>query len=547
MSSAAANRVEVLQSQLGALPDRRPHLQSGALWHNWAHVHGDCRPARHHYPTNIEQVAVIVKSAVAAKTGVRVAGAGKSPNASTYTDGHLVHMDHLRRVLKVDMERRTVTAQAGITLKELAVDLAARSLALPVIPSILELTLGGAIATATHATGLNRKSLSGYVRGVRVVDGKGDIHTINATSPIPPSVAKLLPSGSDAKPSLLDAFACNLGVLGIVVEVELALDRLMTVHTLQQPITLEEARKRVDQRATMNEYYRVSWTPHTDGCYEVIGKRMPAADDEAASSVAGTVRSTRSTALRPGAAARTVEQESHLVARATHIVSSPQTVGGDIKHWTEEKQSAAFKAAKAVKGPWLMHDVTENALALACAMPQMQPAVNRTFHRTFLEDTEEAYGPPHEVLALDCLMKQHGIEFAIEAHRWRELLDSVVDIVKRHGLRVHFPVEVRFVDAESTWLAPNSGRKTCYVGVVMYKPKGRNPPDWPKYFALFETAASAMGGRPHWAKTFDTWNYDTFAAAYPHWRAFLELQKLMDPHGVFVNEWFRRISTKPRN
>merc|ERR1711916_49186 len=182
-------------------------------------------------------------------------------------------------------------------------------------------------------------------------------------------------------------------------------------------------------------------------------------------------------------------------------------------------------------GPWLRHDVTENALAIACSMPQLQASVNRTYQATFLSDKSESYGPVHDVLSMDCLMRQHGIEFAVEASRWKELFDGVVDLITRLDLHVHFPVEVRFVDEESSWIAPNGGRKTAYVGIVMYKPKGRNPPDWPKYFQAFESLASSLGGRPHWAKTF-TWDHAQFVKAYPCFRAFCKLAEVMDPTGI---------------
>jgi L-gulonolactone oxidase len=537
-------RVEVLAEQLRDLPYAKPHCKSGDVWHNWSRVHGECRPARHYYPQSIEEVAAIVRDVAKMdpRPVVRVAGGGLSPNASTFTTGVLIHTDHLRRILAVDEAKRTVTAQAGITLKELAADLETRKLALPMVPSVLEPTLGGAIATATHGSGINIKSLSGYVRSVQVVDGLGQLHTIDRSTPVPASVAALLPAGQ--KTCLLDAFACHLGMLGVVVAVELAVERLAVYHALQQPISLVDARKLGDQRATVNEHYRLSWTPHTDLCVELIAKKMAAADDDNASSVADTVHSAVSTtpATTTKAPAKlTLQQQAHRVGRAVQLVSNPATSGGDLRHWEEEQQSALFRAAKAVKGPWLKHDATENALALACTMPTIQASVNRVFHHTFLSEREEAYGPIHRALTLDCLMHQHGMEFAVEARRWRELLDATVNMIRDQKLHVHFPVEVRFVDAESTWLAPNHGRKTCFIGIVMYKPKGRNPPDWQRYFAGFERLATAMDGRPHWGKTYDSWRSKDFRRAYPCFDAFIELQKVMDPHGLFMNQWFRQI------
>lgn len=39
---------------------------------------------------------------------------------------------------------------------------------------------------------------------------------------------------------------------------------------------------------------------------------------------------------------------------------------------------------------------------------------------------------------------------------------------------VHFPVEVRFVQADEIYLSPASGRDSCYINVIMYRPYGKH-------------------------------------------------------------------------
>ncbi len=255
---------------------------------------------------------------------------------------------------------------------------------------------------------------------------------------------------------------------------------------------------------------------------------MKAADDEAASSIAATEkttnRSTQEASLR----------RAHEVAAAVHLVSSPGTLAADA--------SRLFQAAKKARSPWFKKDVTERALAMAVRIPSALPHVNKAFHTAFMNDTTEAFGTPTEVLTLDCLFKQHAMEFAVEAFKWKALFDEVQHLIKANNLFVHFPVEVRFVDAEWSWLAPNSFQKSCFIGVVMFRPKGLDSPHWRKYYSLFEEAATKLGGRPHWAKSY-SWRKPQFDAAYPYMPAFVALQRLMDPNGIFVNDWFRQIIT----
>uniref|UniRef100_A0A7S1QZE8 FAD-binding PCMH-type domain-containing protein n=1 Tax=Neobodo designis TaxID=312471 RepID=A0A7S1QZE8_NEODS len=533
--ASSAHRVKVLESQLQELPDTKPRFERGDVWHNWAHVHGDCRPAVHHYPRTAADVAVAVKAAASSKSTLRVAGGGWSPNAATYTSGHLLHTDHLCGVLSIDPSRKLVRAEVGTTLKQLSLHLAARGLELPVVPSILDPTLGGAVANAVHGTGLGIKSLSGYVQALTVVDGRGKIHTINQSTPIPESVAALLPRGTST--TLLDAFACNIGALGVVVDITLAVRKIVTVHTVDQPLTLKDAYRVGDQRATMNDFYRLSWTPHTDMCFETAGKRQSAADEDVASSVAATVKSNASSAVGKPNADSLADKK---LRDAMRVLSTPATQRAEMRHWDKERQTAAFRAAKAVRGPWLRRDVTEQALAVACTMPRMQPAVNQLFQRTFQSERSEAFGPAHEVMPIDCLMRQHGIEFCFEAKKWRTVLTAVVNLIEREKMHVHWPVEIRFIDGESSWLAPNYSRPSAYIGVVMYRPNGKDAPDWPRYFQGFERLATEMGGRPHWAKTFH-WKRPDFERAYPCFNAFVQLSRLMDPDRVLVNEWLRGV------
>lgn len=37
------------------------------------------------------------------------------------------------------------------------------------------------------------------------------------------------------------------------------------------------------------------------------------------------------------------------------------------------------------------------------------------------------------------------------------------------GLRVHFPVEVRWSTSDDIWLSPSYGRETTWIGVVSYR------------------------------------------------------------------------------
>jgi len=38
-----------------------------------------------------------------------------------------------------------------------------------------------------------------------------------------------------------------------------------------------------------------------------------------------------------------------------------------------------------------------------------------------------------------------------------------------NGIRIHFPIEIRWTDEDDIWLSPSTGRKTVYIGVVQFR------------------------------------------------------------------------------
>jgi L-gulonolactone oxidase len=37
------------------------------------------------------------------------------------------------------------------------------------------------------------------------------------------------------------------------------------------------------------------------------------------------------------------------------------------------------------------------------------------------------------------------------------------------GLRPHFPVEIRFTEADEIWMSPSYNQRMCWIGIVQYK------------------------------------------------------------------------------
>ena len=141
---------------------------------NWA-GNVSFTPAAVARPRAVGELQEIVATHATQGRRVRAVGAGHSFSAIGATEGTLVVMDDCAAVVGVDAERRTVTVEAGIRYADLAPALHADGLALHNLASLPHLSVAGAIATATHGSGVGNRNLAGAVVSLDVVDADGDI------------------------------------------------------------------------------------------------------------------------------------------------------------------------------------------------------------------------------------------------------------------------------------------------------------------------------------------------------------------------------------
>jgi xylitol oxidase len=103
---------------------------------------------------------------------------GTRHSFSTVADstGALISTEHLDGVVEIGDE--TVTVEAGIRYGELATALHDRGLALPNFASLPHISVGGAIATATHGSGTANQSLAAGVSALELVTADGRVRRL---------------------------------------------------------------------------------------------------------------------------------------------------------------------------------------------------------------------------------------------------------------------------------------------------------------------------------------------------------------------------------
>jgi xylitol oxidase len=138
---------------------------------NWA-ANLTYRAARLHRPASLEQVQELVARA----SRLRVLGSRHSFNDIADADELLV-LDGLAGEVAVDAAAGTVSVPAPMRYGELAGRLRAEGLALANLASLPHISVGGAVATATHGSGDANGNLATAVAGLELVCGTGELLT----------------------------------------------------------------------------------------------------------------------------------------------------------------------------------------------------------------------------------------------------------------------------------------------------------------------------------------------------------------------------------
>jgi FAD/FMN-containing dehydrogenase len=215
-------------------------------WSNWV-GNQSCRPARLAAPGSEDEVAALVAGAAGDGLGVRVAGAGHSFTPVVATDGLLLNLRGLPGIRSVDPGRRRVVVGPSVTIGEFGEPLWAAGLSLANQGDIVEQQIAGAVATATHGSGLRLGSFSSAVRRLRLVTARGEV----------------VEAGEDS-PDLLHAAQVSVGMLGVVTELEL---EVAPAHRLRERVehwSWHEAWGRFEELAETHRHYSFFWMPSED-------------------------------------------------------------------------------------------------------------------------------------------------------------------------------------------------------------------------------------------------------------------------------------------
>jgi L-gulonolactone oxidase len=211
-------------------------------WGNWAREQFGA-PSEIARPTTETELIEVVAKAAQRGERVRAVGTGHSFNDCACTDGVMIDMTGLQRVIEADPTTGLVTIEGGAKLHSLGPQLAERGLGLQNQGDIDAQSITGAVATATHGTGARFPNLSARIVALRLVTAAGDVLTLS--------------EGDDYL-----AARVSIGALGVISQVTVQAVPLYTLSRRDERRAMSQTLERLDEYVDGNDHFEFFVFPY---------------------------------------------------------------------------------------------------------------------------------------------------------------------------------------------------------------------------------------------------------------------------------------------
>ncbi|PVU83328.1 FAD-linked oxidoreductase [Cellulomonas sp. WB94] len=281
----------------------------------------------------------------------------------------------------------------------------------------------------------------------------------------------------DERPDLFEVARLGLGSVGVLAAVTLDVVPAFRLRAVEEPSALDAVLERLtgaDGLVEANDHFEFYWFPHTRRVLTKRNNRVP--DDD----------------LEPL---------------------------GPVRAWVDDEllSNAVFAATN----------------HLTAAVPRLTPRVNAIAARALSARTFTS--PSYEVFASPRRVRFREMEYAIPRDAVRPALAAIERWLAATGVRIPFPVEVRFAAPDDVWLSTAYQRESAYVAVHQYIGL-----PYVRYLRAVERIMAGFDGRPHWGKLH--WlDADRLAQLYPRFADVQRVRTEADPTGVFTNDYLDRV------
>ena len=202
------------------------------------------------HPSTVEELQAILRDTVRYPGPVRAMGSNHSLTPCAASTGTIVSMGAFNRIVRIDPEKMTLTAEAGMQLVDAAAVLRKQNLQFILNIEIGNLTLGSAACCQTKDSldGIALGQVNSYVTGIKWVSPSGELQEASEST----------------NPELLPFIRSSYGLAGIVYEVTFAIKPLEIIRFTYDVHDVEALTDDIVDKALAANQSLVFWTIGTD-------------------------------------------------------------------------------------------------------------------------------------------------------------------------------------------------------------------------------------------------------------------------------------------
>lgn len=481
---------------------------------NWSGTHS-VSTTRYFQPESVDELKQIISDAHRNKKKLRPIGSALSPNGLGLEQGGMVNLVMLDKVLDINVDKKQVKVQAGVTVDQLVKALRPHGLTLQNFASITEQQIGGFTQVGAHGTGVNIPPVDEQVVAMKLIT---------------PAVGEVDLSIDDDDPSLFQLARTSLGLLGVVAEVTL---QCVPAHRLVEKTIVMDKNELWDKHSDLmkrNVHLRYMWIPYTDSVVVVTCNPLGSKLDDGV-----VVEDNKYTMDQRLEATRKLLQD-HPACKFT------------------EKQIMGLKFTA----------LRDELLALDPLNAKWVKKVNQAEADFWKKSEGTRIDWSDRILQFDCGGQQWVSEVSFpvskdgKARQDLQYVKNLMDLIEEENIPAHSPIEQRWTAPSYSPMSP-AGEKPdkelpwtySWVGIIMYLPdastdmmvRTKITESFKSYKRLCEKHLwSDARAVEHWAKIEMPASAEEKALLqlrtyqkYPV-EAFKEICNLFDPHGILRND-----------
>ncbi len=468
-------------------------------------------PLRFFYPRHKEDIAHIIQDAEDEnKRGnsfrVRAVGSGHSFSEAAKGKDYLMSMKRLDKVWKTSKKplqddwksKDLVTAEAGIIIKKLNIELDKMDLALSNMGAVDLQTISGALMTGTHGTGIKKPAFQDMVRSMRMVGTRGEFLQIepkngmtNAQKHAQEYPNVRLIQSDDVFYSTVVSF----GGMGIVYEITIEVEKAFWMEEKRVLKSWEEVREELENGCFMKKVQKIPFVAFRVNPFEFKEEHRCAVVEQV---------------IKPKS-----KRPKGIPSMVRNLIS---TIGGSFAYLIE------LTIRQLSTNPERAKKTIHNALGF-------------TKDKSYFDKSYKVlYQSGGGVI-------RYGIssEFAFDAKAETivkvitKIFEQAIKNEKDGELYQSAHVPVRFTPPSKAYLSSSYGRETVYIDVpLLYGTTGDI-----EILERYQDMMMDLGGIPHWGKCNRKLyqRKDFIQQKFEKAKVWMCVRHQMDPKGTFLNDF----------